>query len=99
MADQPTRVGVSPPLEGVELELALAMAQSLKDALQDAYWAWLGANLPNTHGPDELMAGLGVFIGNAVRQLIGGLALSPAAAAAYRERWLTQLRADLEEEG
>ena len=99
MANQTTRVGVSPPLEGVDLERALGMAASLDHALEEAYCAWLGANVHQTTGPSKILGGLGLFIGAAVRQVIGGLALPPAAAAATRERWLARLRADLAQEG
>jgi uncharacterized protein (DUF1501 family) len=91
-------VYAGPPLWGADLQRTLAQAAALDHALQEAYGAWLDDHLSQTSSPDAIMAGLGLFVGAAVRRLIGSLGLPPAAAAAYREHWLARLRASLEEE-
>jgi hypothetical protein len=88
----------SAPPPDVDLERSLAVAAALDAALKTAFHTWLATHRQTMVHSDEVLAGLGVFISDAVRRVIKSLGLPPAAAAGCRERWLARLRADLEEE-
>jgi hypothetical protein len=76
----------------IDAELQAVMAESLALALRRAYADWLRANITKTRGPDELMAGLGMFVGSAADGLLGWLGLPAAEETRYVESWLTLLR-------